>query len=312
MRPRTISSEDVPEWDGQYGDAKRKIVHASLLAEKMLESIRGDNPELIGDLLPWSKTHGDVQFRSGEVTLWVGYSGHRKSMLLGQVATGFHAQKRSTVMASFEMQPFKSLRRMVLQAAGTKDPSDRFVREFCENVRVWFYDHVGLAAPEQVYGLIRYSDTFGIRHVIVDSMMKVVANEDDYNGQKEFVNTCCALAQAQGIHIHIVHHARKGVDESVPPGKMDAKGTGGITDQADNVIVVWMNKAKERDILQGNKVDEMQPDAMLIVEKQRNGEYEGRIKLWLHRESCQFMGAPNQKLDLLSWPYETRRAITAI
>jgi twinkle protein len=38
-------------------------------------------------------------------------------------------------------------------------------------------------------------------------------------------------------------------------------------------------------------VDESAPDAMLVCEKQRNGEWEGRVALWFHDGSQQFVGA---------------------
>jgi twinkle protein len=40
---------------------------------------------------------------------------------------------------------------------------------------------------------------------------------------------------------------------------------------------------------QGEAVDNSEPDAMLICEKQRHGEFEGRFLLWFDRESQQFV-----------------------
>ena len=72
-------------------------------------------------------------------------------------------------------------------------------------------------------------------------------------------------------------------DESHKPNKYDYKGTGAITDQVDNVISVWRNKVKEKKREAGARdysVDD--PDALLICDKQRNGEWEGNIGLWFH------------------------------
>jgi twinkle protein len=51
--------------------------------------------------------------------------------------------------------------------------------------------------------------------------------------------------------VHLVMHSRKKEDEFAPPGKFDAKGTGTITDLADNVMTVWRNKKKEAEREQG-------------------------------------------------------------
>ena len=95
--------------------------------------------------------------------------------------------------------------------------------------------------------MVRYcAKERGITHFFVDSLMKCVSGEDDYNGQKLFVDELTAIARDHGIHIHLVHHIRKPSDESHKPSKYDYKGSGSITDQVDNVISVWRNKAKEK------------------------------------------------------------------
>lgn len=45
--------------------------------------------------------------------------------------------------------------------------------------------------------------------------------------------------------MHIVIHPRKGANESTPPGKLDNKGTGALSDLADNCFTIWRNKDKE-------------------------------------------------------------------
>ena len=122
--------------------------------------------------------------------------------------------------------------------------------------------------------------------------MKCVADEDDYNGQKRMVDELTAIARDYSIHLHLVHHIKKPANEDHKPTKYDYKGSGSITDQVDNVISVWRNKPKERDREAGKMVIETEPDCLLICDKQRNGDWEGQIGLWFHRDSQQFVGAP--------------------
>ena len=35
--------------------------------------------QLWGDMLPWSKTHGNVRLRPGELSIWAGMNGHRNN-----------------------------------------------------------------------------------------------------------------------------------------------------------------------------------------------------------------------------------------
>jgi len=129
----------------------------------------------------------------------------------------------------------------------------------------------------------------GIKHIFIDSLMKCVPGEDDYNAQKHFVDHLTSLARDNDIHIHLIHHIRKLANEELMPNKNDVKGTGAIADQVDNVFLMWRNKKKEHDQHNGKAVDEKTPDAMLMCEKQRNGESESWYQLWYDNNSQQFV-----------------------
>ena len=80
----------------------------------------------------------------------------------------------------------------------------------------------------------------------------------------------------------------------------DIKGTGAIADQVDNVLLMWRNKKKEHDKQKKGTVDDKIPDAMLMCEKQRNGEAEDWFSLWYDKESQQFTelaGAVSMSFD---------------
>lgn len=130
--------------------------------------------------------------------------------------------------------------------------------------------------------------------------MKCGINEDDYNGQKRFIDQLCAAAKDTGCHIHLIAHSRKGQDELTAPNKMDVKGSGSITDQVDNVFTVWRNKRKEQSISAGKAGPDVieQPDALLICDKQRHGEWEGRTGLWFHKDSFRYLEWEHEKV----WP----------
>ena len=148
---------------------------------------------------------------------------------------------------------------------------------------------------KQVCSVIRYcAKEKRITHFVVDSLIKCVAGDDDYTGQKVFVDELCSIARDHNIHIHLVHHVKKPADESHKPGKYDFKGSGTITDQVDNVIAVWRNKVKERKSEAGVAVSDTEPDALLICDKQRNGEWEGQIGLWFDKQSMQYVGHPGE------------------
>jgi len=295
-------------------DAKQKVRPASEYVQELIDRI--NNPVRVNQAyMPWRKTHALVQFRPGEVTLWGGANGGGKSLVTGQIGMSLCAQGERVGIASFEMKPIRTLERMGRQWSGQnpQDPryagSEEIKRTLLDvysqfkdwtDGKLWLYDQQGTVTAEQVGAVTRYcAKEKGITHFFIDSLMKCVAAEDDYNGQKRFVDELTAIARDYQIHIHLVHHIRKPADESHKPNKYDYKGSGSITDQVDNVISVWRNKPKEKKRDEGKDVDASEPDALLICDKQRYGEWEGSIGLWFDRESQQFLGNPGDEPDLI-------------
>lgn len=238
----------------------------------------------------WEKAKDRIAFRPGEVSLWAGVNGHGKSMFLSQVTLDLCYQAERVMVASFEMKPERQMNRMTRQASGSRMPSKDWLQEFMQwtDERLWIYDHVGSVDWRKLIAVMRYSvKEFGITHFVLDSLMKCVKGEDDYNSQKDFVNELCAFAQANNVHIHLVHHVRKGDSEHKAPGKFDIKGAGAITDQVDNVFIIWKNKKAIEE-------NTGEPTCMLGCEKQRNGEYEGHLGFWFDFDSQQYKESMNE------------------
>jgi twinkle protein len=265
----------------QATDCDHKVISASSYASEVVEYFHGEN-KVIGAAMPWGKTQTQIRFRPHEVTVWGGYNGHGKSLVLGQIINSFNLAGEKTCIASLEMRPQITLARMCRQAAG-RVPSVEFIEAFhhATDGTLWMYDQQGVVRGDKMLAVIRYAvDKFKVKHFLIDSLMKCGFGEDDYNGQKDFVDKLCSIARDTGVHIHLVHHSRKGKDEYAPPGKHDMKGTGAIIDQVDNLIIVWRNKKKEEAKQANELFVPSDPDTLLIVEKQRNGEWEGKIALW--------------------------------
>ncbi|MCX7161491.1 MAG: AAA family ATPase [Rhodocyclales bacterium] len=272
-------------------DAAHKVRSTEVFVEDVIRHFHAAE-EQHGCWLPWPKTRSLIRLRSGEVTLWTGYNSHGKSILLGMICMGLVQQGQGVCIASMEMKPAVTLGRMCRQAYGDRRPDVGFIREFSKgtNRRLWLYDQQGTVKAEKMLAIVRYcADQLKVGHIVIDSLMKCGMGEDDYNAQKAFVDSLTATARDHDIHVHLVAHARKPKDDKTPPGKMDVKGTGSITDQVDNVVTVWRNKAKELASQDGSNYDPKAPDAVLICDKQRNGEWEGKIPLWFHSPSGQFI-----------------------
>jgi twinkle protein len=124
----------------------------------------------------------------------------------------------------------------------------------------------------------------------------LVRGEDDFNGQKDLVDALCDVAKETKMHIHLVHHIRKGGESNRIAEKKDIKGSGVITDLADNVILIARNRMKEKETEQNGIADNSLPDTFLITAKQRNGDWEGTLGLWFDKKSQQFKEGFNQSI----------------
>lgn len=282
-----IFSEDTIDFSAYMDetDAEHKVRPAKDYMDQVIDYFHGAGADK-GKKLPWPKSYGKLGFRPGEVTLWGGMNGHGKSLIIGQACLGFIRQGQKVVIASMEMKPYQTISRMCRQEYG-EVPTVEGIGHFHKwtDGSLWIYDQIGAVKTNKMLAVLRYcADVIKADHFIIDSLMKCGIGEDDYNAQKHFIDQLCAIGRDTEMHIHLVAHSRKAKDELAPPGKMDVKGTGTITDQVDNVITVWRNKKKE-----ANKTALMEDaDCLLICDKQRNGEWEGNIGLWYNLDFMRF------------------------
>ncbi len=198
-------------------------------------------------------------------------------------------QNKRVCIASLELKPMRLLMRLTRQATATKEPTETEVRaaHAWYQDKLWIFDVTGNTKKERLVEVFEYAhQRYGIDTFIIDSMMKCGMAEDDYNGHKAFVEQLCDFKTKYNCHIHLVAHPRKGIDEVKAPNKLDIKGSGAITDLADNVFTIWRNK---------NKQSAHEPDCIWGCEKQRNGEWEGKINLWFDGDSFQYLNHPGQK-----------------
>ena len=260
----------------------------------LLDRFSGAREGPTGYKLPWAKTWNNLRLREAELSIWTGINGHGKSQVLGHAVLELMAQDLKVCIASMEIKPDALLYRLTRQATGMRDPSEAFIRDAVNWYRgnLWLFDVTGSTKATQILDVFLYArQRYGIRVFVVDSLMKCGIAEDDYNGQKAFIEALADFKNAYDCHVCVVAHSRKGESEHRTPGKMDVKGSGAITDLADTLLSVWRNKDKE-EALQVNpdNAERLQePDGVLACSKQRNGEWEGKVALWFDKDSFQYL-----------------------
>lgn len=305
---RVPEGVDFSEYVKLVGDLEAQEIHyADHWREEMKARASGEVSQS-GDCLPWTKTHDKFRLRPGELTVWGGYDGHMKSLLLGQVMAHLAYQRVTSATASLEMKPEATLLRMARQVTGCH-PSNAAIDKFLDDTSdyILVYDQLDMVLDEKILGFIHYSASeLNCSHIVLDSLTKLAFSDVDKTAEIRFINRLQYFAKSLGIHIHLICHCRKpqSGDESQPPSKNSVRGPSQITNLADNVVLTWSNQAKheankkqQAGITLGDKEQESldKPCQKLIVKKQREGEWQGAFNLWLHSGSMQFLGSESQQ-----------------
>jgi twinkle protein len=259
--------------------------------EDVYEMFSGTPIGHTGAPLPWPAWQERVRLRPAELSIWTGINGHGKSDLLGNVLINLIENEHRICIFSGEIKPKMLLYRMTVQACATAKATRPFVKAANEWMTgaLWLYDHVGSVEQVKLLEAFKYAaKRYRVTHFVIDSLMKCGIAEDDYKGQKQFIDALCDFKNDFDVHVHLIAHARKGESEEKAPGKLDIKGTGAISDLADNVFAVWRNKKKE---MEKEPKDEDE-DARLYCHKQRATGYEGALRLWFDKDSLHFKQKP--------------------
>jgi twinkle protein len=259
---------------------------------------QGDKPE--GYTFQQPSLRDKVFFRPGEVTVWTGATGSGKSQILSDCSVGWISEGSRVCVASLEMAPAQTLKRMVKQAGGTDRPAEPYIKTIMDWLHdgLWIYNVVGKERVTELLDAFDYCRArYGCDQFVVDSLMRLGIASDDYNGQEQAMFQIVNWAIKHGVHVHLVAHSRKqGANETGPQDVESVKGASEIGANAFNVVSVWRDKGWEEakdNAEEGEATDKVQGylDAggvVLNVAKQRNGDWTGRVRLHFDIETYQY------------------------
>lgn len=77
----TLDAMDFASYERET-ETRQKVRSASVWMQELIDRIESPVPQKHA-LLPWRKTHQQIQFRPGEVTVWFGANGGGKSLATG-------------------------------------------------------------------------------------------------------------------------------------------------------------------------------------------------------------------------------------
>jgi len=278
--------------------AKHNIRTVDHYKNGVIEHFIGENVKYGRDL-PFKSLHGKFQLRENEMTVWVGYKGHGKSAVISQVFVHVMEYNEPCFVISPEFTPVQLLLRMIFQRIKRRDPIAQELQDWFDWAvkRLWLYDQQASIKPDDVAPLCRYvCEEYGVKHILIDSLMKCGIAPDDYSRQKLFVDQVQNVAHNYPVHIHLVAHAKKAKDDSAIPGIHDIKGGSEIGDLVENVVAVWRNKPKEIAQSMNDMAKIGEPDAIIKIEAQRNADgWIGSLPLFFDKRSMLFYEQDEQR-----------------
>ena len=273
--------------------------HAHLLrapgafVDRVVEQLADDG--LGGDPLPWPKAHRLFRLRPHEMTIWAGSNGSAKSTALSEIMLSLAMTGRRVVVASLEMPAYKVAAKMAIQALCDRHPERGRVEAWADALgdTLCFLDFTGDVAWHECVKLARYcAHELRTQHILIDNLTKIVSADNEHAEQQRL---CIAqlhrTAIDTGMAVHLVAHTRKPAgEEDKPPSRYEVAGSRTIVDQPDNVVMLWRNRRKEERQRAGEMGEASKHDVILRVDKQRHGDYEGGIGLFMDREFYRLVG----------------------
>lgn len=199
----------------------------------------GEN--LKGTELPLPQFKDKFVLRPQEITILAGINGAGKSLFASQILLYAMEQNKKCLSISLEMSPKSQLARMWRQATLQNKPDIDAGLAFTHwaSDKLYFYDQHGTIKPRDLINVMRFAkDKLDVDIVLIDSLMTMSLNSDDWNGQKQVVQSIANTARHLDIHCMLVAHARKGNSVKDRLDKWSIAGSADITNRADNVIIL--------------------------------------------------------------------------
>ncbi len=253
---------------------------------------------------PYERLRNKLAFRPAEFTLWSGDSGAGKSQILSDCIVDWVKQDSRVCLSSLEMKGEHTLKRMCKQVVGVDRPTQEYITKALKwlDRGLLIYERVGKAGVDGILEVFNYARAkYGCDQFVIDSLMRLGVAGDDYTGQEKAVYRLVDWVIANDVHLHLVAHAKKGDRDRGAPETRDVKGAMEIGANAFNIVAVWRNK-KHEDAIEAAKTDEekqelykAKPGVLFNVDKQRNGDFEGKIGLWFDQQTYRYYSSFDRK-----------------
>lgn len=281
MGEMLVSADQVASFTQEPKDLLLDL--AGLDGRELLNQYRAKNAQFAS--APFDPSGDKLRFYPGGVTIWSGHPGAGKSTILRQFICHTLHRGSSVFVASLEEDPRDIPIELAATACGCEEPNAHQVQwlldEYQSRLRIW--STIGIARRSEMIGAIQYLAGKGIRHYVIDSLMRLDVATDNTEAQREFANTLSTVARINGIHIHLVAHPRKPSKDADTSDQNEVGGARELIGIADNILFI----RRRKDLVQYMDA-EVTPMAITISKQRKNRGKLGSIDGWFHRKFRQF------------------------
>lgn len=246
-----------------------------------------------------------LAIRAAETTLVTGRPSHGKSEFCYQLLVHEMTAGHKVCILSCEIPPAAMLRNIATQLC-TRHPTEEDLDKaltFLDG-KLWFFIRPPGAKREDwapMFADFTYCvQRFGCDRFLVDSLIFLTGKED-YDAQDRLCTSLHDFDLLNNTHSFLIAHASPKKAGYSIPGAEDILGSSGIQAPFDNIVIIYRYIEKE-DRLEKARQDgnqheidtiSLQPDGLLIVDKQRLTGERSKTKLWFNRNSRTFRTAPD-------------------
>ena len=259
--------------------------------EEQVQKLFREGSNIFGTPTAWEGLTDKLKgWRGGELTVWSGRNGSGKSTILNQHILDMGQKGIKSCIFSGEMPPARYLRWAVVQQRENSAPSPNAISAALHwmDGKIYILNITNGILPGKLLSDFEYAARrFNVKHFIVDSLMKVTLDSrDEYNEQKNFVDQLSNFAKNFNVHVHLVAHPRKTQNDDDEPGKVDIKGSGHITDLADNVLV--LNRSSEEAKEKTKRKGKVPSDMQIYIKKNREFGIEGKVHMFFNENTKRY------------------------
>jgi RecA-family ATPase len=221
-------------------------------------------------------------YRKG-YTIWSGYPGAGKTTALRQLVCHLLASKQKVFVASLEEHPVDVIVQLAGVCFGCAVPTAKqlqwFIDFYTDDLKIWGI--TGSASHREILGTAQALAKEGVTQVLIDSLMCLDVDSQDFEGQRKFANTLNSVTIDSDIHLHLVAHPRKAISVEQEPDLNDVAGGADYGRLAHNVAFIRRKT--------NLAYDENLSPMLLALRKQRYGSgFIGDLSGYFNRRLRQF------------------------